>query len=149
MTGIKCPQCSAVNLENAGTCGNCGFSLPKPSRAPWRIGLYALSVFLILLGILFLWAAPVANTMTRLITGIIMIALGVIFIVLLSGGGARLRRLYPEEAEDGEWVDVSQLTCTVCGGTIGEDSLSVADEVPKLICPRCKHPYQMEEEPKW
>jgi len=113
------------------------------------MGLYALSVSLILLGILFLWAAPVANTMTRLITGIIMVVLGTIFILVLSGGGARLRRLYPEEAEDGEWVDVSQLTCNVCGATIGEDSLSLADEVPKVICPRCKHPYQMEEEPKW
>lgn len=149
MTGIKCPQCSAVNLENAGTCQNCGFTLPQPSKPLWRMGLYALSASLILLGILFLWASPVANTMTRLITGIIMVALGAIFILVLSGGGARLRRLHPEEAEEGEWVDVSQLTCTVCGATMGEDSLSLSDEVPQLMCPRCKHPYQTEEEPKW
>ena len=145
---ISCPQCGVANDDRLMTCLKCGAPMPRPTKAPWKLGLYVLSAFLIVPGILFLWAAPVANTAPRLIMGITMIVLGVI-ILLLGRSAGRSQRYYSETIENGGLVNGRQLTCKVCGATLGEDSLSLINGVPKLVCPNCKRPYHVEEEPKW
>jgi hypothetical protein len=146
---MSCPQCSVANNDRLTTCRHCGAPLPRPTKSSWKLGLYLLSCFLIALGVLFLWASPVANTGVRLIVGIIMIALGVIFILLLRQGAARRRRYYSEEAGDKGLTDTLQLTCKACGAPLSEDSVSMVNGLTKLICPQCREPYVVEEEPKW
>ena len=145
---ITCPQCGVTNDDRLTTCHQCGAPLPRPTTT-WKFGLYVLSAFLIALGVLFLWASPVANTGARLIVGIIMIALGVIFILLLRQAAARRRHYCSEGAGDEGLTDTMQLTCKACGAPLNEDSISMVNGVPKLICPQCQEPYHVEEEPKW
>ena len=130
-------------------CQRCGYPLSRPSTSPWKIGLYVVSALLIGLGILFLWAAPVANTGSRLIVGMVMISLGVIMILLLRRGGRSAQRRSLEGAGDERSANAAELTCKVCGAKLGEDSVSLVNGRPRLFCPRCKSPYEVEEEPKW
>ena len=145
----RCPQCRTVNDDGVLICQHCGAPLPRRTTSPLRVGLYVGCASLIIIGILFLWAAPVANTTPRLIIGAIMTVLGVILILLLRRRGMRSKRKYQEEVQDIKAVDGSQLTCKACGATIAEDTIMFVDGTPKIVCPKCKELYEVEEEPKW
>jgi len=148
--GMKtCPKCGTRSNEALATCYQCGAPLPRAIKPTWKIGLYVLSICLIVLGILFLWASPVANTGPRLLVGIVMIALGITFIILMRKRRAVARPRYLEEVGNEGLTEGSELTCKFCGATLGEDSVSLIDGTSRLVCPQCKHPYEAEEEPKW
>ena len=146
---ISCPQCRTVNYDGVLICKNCGAPLPKRTMSPLRLGLYVGCAALIIIGVLFVWAAPVANTTPRLIVGTIMIALGIIFILLLRRRGTRSKHYPQEEVEGIKAIDLSQLKCKACGASLSEDTIMFVNDVPKLVCPKCKEPYKVEEEPKW
>jgi membrane protein implicated in regulation of membrane protease activity len=116
-----------------------------------RVILPVLGVLLLLTGLVFLIAAPVGNTLSRVVIGLVMVVLG---IYLLRTG---LRRessttrtvVVDRKVELTGDVSLEDLTCRSCGAALSSDSVSVRAGAVFVACPHCGTEYQLEEAPKW
>ena len=88
-----------------------------------RYVLYSLAAVLGLLGLIFLIAAGQENALPRVIIGVALLA--------SSGGLIVAARLQPQEITIHQKIDLSGdvssqgLKCNICGGTLGDKSVSV------------------------
>lgn len=110
---------------------------------------YVVSVLFLFFGVLYLWSAPVSNTGTRLIIGIILVGIGLGIIALV-----RMREPKPEQTVihrvdlPGD-LNLEQMKCRSCGGALDKNSVSLVHGALTVNCPYCGSVYQIEEEPKW
>ena len=121
-------------------------------------GFFAL-VFLFF-GVLFIWSAgaPGVNSGSRLMTGFILIFVGLVFIGITIGIAVFIyRRLHPKEekVEITQKVDLSgdlnleTLKCKKCGAQLDKNSITVKEGAIIVTCPYCGSVYEIEEAPKW
>jgi len=108
---------------------------------------YVLAGLLGLGGLIFLVGAVQGNTLTRIITGVVLIGAA----ILLSFLG-RIKTPQPTVVQQIELpgdLHAEQLKCDACGATLDPESVSVKAGGIFVECPYCGTSYQIEEEPKW
>ncbi|MEW6685661.1 MAG: hypothetical protein AB1393_05585 [Candidatus Edwardsbacteria bacterium] len=118
-----------------------------------KIAGYIIAGILIFFGVLFIWSAGAAgvNTGSRLLTGIVLIALGLGIILLVK----IFEPKEPQKVEITQKIEVSgdvsleQIKCRNCGGTLSKESVTVKEGAIFVNCPYCGTSYQIEESPKW
>lgn len=114
---------------------------------------YIFAGILIFFGVLFIWATfSPEGQLGWLIVGIISVAIGFGIIWLMG-------RRKPETASGNSNttinidfpanVNLDELTCKNCGGTLTMDNITMVAGAPVVSCPYCKTTYQLTEEPKW
>jgi hypothetical protein len=121
-----------------------------------RIAGYVVSGILILFGVLYLWSIPAAGSgqiVSRLIVGVISIAVGVVIIwVVRTRGPATIQQITQQvelDLEAGGELNVEKLKCQSCGGELSKDHVSLVQGAVMINCPYCGSTYQLTEEPKW
>ncbi|HUV73117.1 MAG TPA: hypothetical protein VMW79_02290 [Anaerolineae bacterium] len=119
-----------------------------------RIIGYVVAGILILFGVLYLWSIPAAGSsqiVSRLIVGVISLAVGVVIIwVVRTRGPAPVQQITQQvDLELGGDVNVEKLKCQSCGGELSKDHVSLVQGAVMINCPYCGSTYQLTEEPKW
>jgi uncharacterized Zn-finger protein len=119
-----------------------------------RIIGYVVAGILILFGVLYLWSIPAAGSsqiVSRLIVGVISLAIGVVIIwVVRTRGPAPVQQITQQvDLELGGDVNVEKLKCQSCGGELSKDHVSLVQGAVMINCPYCGSTYQLTEEPKW
>ncbi len=121
-----------------------------------RIVGYVVAGILILFGVLYLWSIPAAGSgqlVSRLIVGVISVAVGVAIIwVVRTRGPATIQQITQQvelDLEAGGELNVEQLKCQSCGAELSKDSVSLVQGAVMINCPYCGSTYQLTEEPKW
>jgi len=119
-----------------------------------RIIGYVVAGILILFGVLYLWSIPAAGSsqiVSRLIVGVISMAIGVVIIwVVRTRGPAPVQQITQQvDLELGGDVNVEKLKCQSCGGELSKDHVSLVQGAVMINCPYCGSTYQLTEEPKW
>jgi len=119
-----------------------------------RIIGYVVAGILILFGVLYLWSIPAAGSsqiVSRLIVGVISLAVGVVIIwVVRTRGPAPVQQITQRvDVELGGDVNVEKLKCQSCGGELSKDHVSLVQGAVMINCPYCGSTYQLTEEPKW
>ncbi len=90
-------------------------------------------------------------------TGIIFLILGILFIVggayliYLAGRGkmGAVTQNVTYKVDLPANVNMDQLKCRSCGGTLTMDNIQMVAGAPVVNCPYCHTTYQLTEEPKW
>jgi hypothetical protein len=148
MRSVKCRDCGNVNQAGTDLCEFCGASLPKAGQ-PWWFWLGALfAAALLILGLLFLWASPVANTASRVAIGVSMLLLGGVIIWRLNVRHKRHRQIEVILPQGVESESIG-LVCRHCGRRLDAQSIVTDGEAPRLVCQFCQTPFEVKEEPKW
>jgi len=107
---------------------------------------YVSVVVLFSLGILFAWAASVANTGTRLTIAFISIASALLTLYILQRG---------KQTETVQRVEVSgpikaqEITCPYCSAPLDLKLMKVVGGVPTITCLYCGRSFEVTEKPKW
>lgn len=119
-----------------------------------RIIGYVVAAILILFGVLYLWSIPAAGSsqvVSRLIVGVISLAVGVVIIwVVRTRGPAPIQQITQQvDLEMPGEISVEQLKCQSCGAELSKDHVSLAQGAVIISCPYCGSTYQITEEPKW
>lgn len=119
-----------------------------------RILGYVVAGVLILIGVLYLWSIPAAGSgqiVSRLVVGVVSLAIGVVIIwVIRTRGPAPIQQITQQVELDmpGD-VTVEKLKCQNCGGELGKDDISLVQGAVMVKCPYCGSTYQLTEAPKW
>lgn len=107
---------------------------------------------LLLLGLLFLIAAPAQNTMPRLVIGIIALAMGagVLWLAVLKRTTEVINKVEITQKIDlsGE-INLENLKCKNCGAGLDRKSVTVREGATFIKCEACGSDYEIAEKPKW
>jgi len=121
-----------------------------------RIVGYVVAAILIFFGVLYLWSIPAAGSeqlVSRLIVGVVSLAIGVVIIwVVRTRGPATIQQITQQVDVDLDMpgdVSVDKLKCQSCGGELSKDHVSLVQGAVMINCPYCGSTYQLTEEPKW
>lgn len=116
-----------------------------------RIVAFIAAAIFIFFGVLFIWGAfsPQGSPGWVAIGGISVLAgLGLIWFT-------RRRELQEVKTEivqkielSGD-VDLEQLKCNFCGGSLSSENIEMVAGAPVVTCPHCGSSYQLTEAPKW
>ncbi len=109
-------------------------------------GLGYLAAFVLMgFGAIFLMAAPVESTGTRLITGLAMLGGGIIIIV-----GLRLRqRVIVEQKVTLKPTQIRELKCNNCGASLSEKDYTIKNDTVIIKCTYCGALYELHDNPVW
>jgi len=119
-----------------------------------RILGYVVAGVLILIGVLYLWSIPAAGSgqiVSRLVVGVVSLAIGVVIIwVIRTRGPAPIQQITQQVELDmpGD-VTAEKLKCQSCGGELSKDDISLVQGAVMVRCPYCGSTYQLTEAPKW
>ena len=102
-----------------------------------------------ILGLVFVIASADGNTVTRLIAGLVMLAVGAWLLRLGTVRRKSLPVVVSQQVHLSGDVDIQELQCTKCGGGLSSENLTVRAGAVFVSCPFCGAEYQVEEEPKW
>jgi hypothetical protein len=122
--------------------------------------LIIISLFLFSFGFIFILGAfsPDSSSATgSMITGIILVAIGLVFLggavaliyfasrkpIQPAGNNVTLKIDLPGN------VSMDTLKCKSCGGVLTSADIQMVAGAPMVTCPYCKTSYQLTEEPKW
>ena len=104
-------------------------------------------------------APDTANPRAQLVTGIVMIVVGLlIWTAAAVGAFLAWRRMQPkpeqkitirQEIDLTGDIDLAALTCQKCNAALNKDAITVKEGAALVVCPYCGATYQMVEEPKW
>jgi hypothetical protein len=113
-------------------------------------------------GALYLLAAHAQDAVNpggRLVTGIVLLVLGLLtWSAAAVGAFLAWRRMQPkpeqkvtirQEVELTGDVDLASLKCQQCNATLNKSAVTVKEGAIFVSCPHCGATYQMVEEPKW
>lgn len=108
------------------------------------LGIIVVAV-LFFFGIMFALAASAENTTTRLITAMLLFAVGFIIIYYL----ARQPKSVTQKLEVSGEMKAVPLKCPNCGASVDAGQIKIVSGVPYATCPYCGHTFEVAEEPKW
>jgi DNA-directed RNA polymerase subunit RPC12/RpoP len=121
-----------------------------------RIVGYVVAAILIFFGVLYLWSIPAAGSeqlVSRLIVGVVSLAIGVVIIwVIRTRGPATIQQITQQIDVDLDMpgdVAAEKLKCQSCGGELSKDHVNLVQGAVMINCPYCGSTYQLTEEPKW
>jgi DNA-directed RNA polymerase subunit RPC12/RpoP len=119
-----------------------------------RIIGYVVAAILIVIGVLYLWSIPAAapsQLVSRLIVGVVSLAIAVVIIwVVRTRGPAPIQQITQQvDVDMPAEVAAQTLKCRNCGGELSKDDVSLVQGALMVTCPYCGTTYQLTEEPKW
>jgi hypothetical protein len=85
----------------------------------------------------------------RFIVGLVLMAAAGVMIYLTRVRPKHEERTVIQKIDLSGDVDLEQMKCRSCGGTLSKDSLEVRAGAIFVNCPYCGASYQIEEAPKW
>jgi Zn finger protein HypA/HybF involved in hydrogenase expression len=108
---------------------------------------YLLSAVLGLFGLIMLIGSAQGNTVTRIITGVVL--LGAAAALVFLGRMKAPERTIVQKIDLTGDVAAQDLKCKSCGGKLDSNSVTVEAGAVFIKCPYCGAQYQLEEAPKW
>ncbi len=114
-----------------------------------RIVLAVLGAVLLLLGLIFLIAASEGNTMVRILSGCVMLGVGLLLLFRSLKSDRVKKVVVNQRLELSGDVSLQDLECESCGAGLSPDNVTVRVGAVFVSCPYCSAEYQLEEEPKW
>ena len=114
--------------------------------------LLFLSIFLILLGVIFLIAGGIANMSTGLMLAVIGLVILLFFSRLQKADANRpmiVNQKVNIKMEAGGRMEERQLKCKSCGAALTEKDLKIIEGGVMMTCPYCGTVTNLEEAPKW
>lgn len=104
-----------------------------------------------ILGVVFVIAAfsDQAKTTSRLMIGGAMIVIAIILLLLGRMRTEQITHTIEQKIDLSGDVDLEQLKCTSCGGTLSKENVEVRAGAVMVNCPYCGSVYQIKEAPKW
>lgn len=108
---------------------------------------YPLAALLGLLGIMFVVGAQ--GQVVRVIVGVVLLAAGGALIWLARQQTKHVTTTVVQKIDLSGDVNVQELTCRACGGSLSKKSVTVEAGAVLVNCEYCGSAYQLEEEPKW
>jgi len=112
-----------------------------------KIIAYPLAALLGLLGLVFLVGAQ-GQVMT-MVVGVVLMAAAAVLIYLALQRPKQTTHTVVQKIDLSGDVNLQDMTCRQCGGSLGKDSVAVKAGAVFVNCPYCGAAYQLEEEPKW
>ena len=109
----------------------------------------ALHVVLTGLGVLVVFPGPAFVIGGRPATGVVILGVGIILAVLGLRGTRTRNVVVRNELELSGDVNLEDLKCRFCGGSLSSDRISLRAGTVFVSCPYCHREYQLEEAPKW
>lgn len=116
---------------------------------------YLTAGILIFFGVLFIWATfSPQGQMGWLVIGVISVLIGFGIIWLVSRQAPQTMQVNQNvtmkmQVELSGDVNLEQLKCKACGGTLSPQNVTMLAGAPVVTCPYCNTSYQLTEEPKW
>jgi len=108
---------------------------------------YTLAVLLGLLGIVFVGGSQ--GQALKIVVGIVFFAAAGALVWLARMQPAHSTHTIVQKIDLSGDVNLQDLTCKSCGGSLSENSVSVKAGAVFVNCEYCGAAYQLEEEPKW
>jgi hypothetical protein len=108
---------------------------------------YPLAALLCILGLVFIVGAQ--GLPMRLVVGVVLLAAAAMLIWLGLQQPRQMTTTIVQKIDLSGKVNLEQLTCRSCGGTLNKDSVAVKAGAGFVNCPDCGASYQLEEEPQW
>ena len=112
-----------------------------------KLVAYPLAALLGLLGIMFVVGAQ--GQWLRMVVGVVLMAAAGVLIWLAMQRPKQATTTVVQKIDLSGDVNLEDMTCRSCGGSLGKDSVSVKAGAVFVNCQYCGTSYQLEEEPKW
>jgi len=112
-----------------------------------KIIAYPLAALLGLLGLVFVVGAQ-GRVMT-MVVGVVLMAAAAVLIYLALQRPKQTTHTVVQKIDLSGDVNLQDMTCRQCGGSLGKESISVKAGAVFVNCQYCGAAYQLEEEPKW
>ena len=112
-----------------------------------KLVAYPLAAMLGALGVIFLAGAQ-GQVMRVVVGGVLLVAAGALLWLVRQSPVQSSTTVVQKIDLSGD-VNLEQMTCRSCGGTLSNDSISVRGGGIFVQCEFCGSAYQLEEEPKW
>ena len=85
----------------------------------------------------------------RMVVGVVLMAAAGVLIWLAMQRPKQATTTVVQKIDLSGDVNLEDMTCRSCGGSLGKDSVSVKAGAVFVNCQYCGTSYQLEEEPKW
>jgi len=108
---------------------------------------YPLAGVLGLLGLVFVVGAQ--GQWMRVVVGVVLWLAAAALIALALVRPRQMTTTVVQKIDLSGDVNLEELTCRACGGTLGKESVTVRAGAVFINCQYCGASYQLEEEPKW
>lgn len=112
-----------------------------------KLVAYPLAVLLGLLGVVFVVGSQ--GVVLRVVVGAVLMAAGGALVWLARHQTKHVTTTVVQKIDLSGDVNVQEMTCRSCGGTLSKESVTVKAGAVFVSCPYCGASYQLEEEPKW
>jgi Zn finger protein HypA/HybF involved in hydrogenase expression len=112
-----------------------------------KVVAYLLAVLLGLLGLVFVVGAQ--GLIVRVVVGVVLLIAAGALVWLARQQTKHVTTTVVQKIDLSGDVNVQELTCRSCGGTLSQESVTVRAGAVFVNCPYCDASYQLEEEPKW
>ncbi|MDY0166312.1 MAG: hypothetical protein RBS80_07195 [Thermoguttaceae bacterium] len=108
---------------------------------------YPLAAMLGLLGLVFVIGAQ--GQVLRIVVGAVLLVAAGAMVWLAMQRPVESKTTVVQKIDLSGQVNLQELTCRGCGGTLSSDAVSVQAGAVFVKCPFCGAAYQLEEEPRW
>ncbi len=112
-----------------------------------KLVAYPLAVLLGLLGVVFVAGAQ--GQAMRVVVGVVLMAAAGALVWLARQQVKQSITTVVQKIDLSGDVNLQDLKCRACGGTLSKESVTVKAGAVFVNCPYCETAYQLEEEPKW
>lgn len=112
-----------------------------------KILSYLVAAVLVFFGFIFITGAQ--GQILRIIVGVILLGAAGVFVYMTRVKPQPSQTTVVQQVELSGDVNLEQLQCQNCQGTLDRDSIEVRGGAIFVNCPYCGASYQFEEEPKW
>ncbi len=112
-----------------------------------KLVAYPLAGLLAVLGLVFVVGAQ--GQWMRIVVGVVLWLAAAAMIVLALLRPRQMTTTLVQKIDLSGDVDLEELTCRTCGGSLGKESVTVRAGAVFINCPYCGAAYQLEEAPKW
>lgn len=112
-----------------------------------KLVAYPLAALLGLLGIVFI--AGSQGMVMRVVVGVVLMAAAAALVWLALQRPKQVTTTVVQKIDLSGDVNLQDLTCRSCGGSLGKESVSVKAGAVFINCQYCGAAYQLEEEPQW
>ena len=112
-----------------------------------KLVAYPLAAALALLGLLFVVGAQ--GQVLRIVVGVVLLAAAGALVWLAMQRPKQSTTTLVQKIDLSGDVNLQDVTCRACGGTLSKESISVKAGAVWIHCEYCGATYQIEEEPKW
>jgi hypothetical protein len=108
---------------------------------------YPLAAVVGFFGLMFIAGAQ--GSMMRIVVGIVLFAAAIALVWIAMQKPRPIETTLIQKIDLSGDVNLAELKCRACGGTLGKESISVKAGGIFVNCQYCGSQYQIEEAPKW